>query len=149
MNRRQRAILIDFTIVITITAVAVAAMINFKDWVNHSEAMRAMEQLGQEVLRYREEHGSVPPESYIDGIKEKLEGYVRLGELRYRALWIGFEATPDEILCYAERNYHSILLSDGVIVLRLDGRVEWMGKKDFDAILARQQSPGEVQMLRK
>ena len=63
MNRRQRAILIDFTIVITITAVAVAAMINFKDWVNHSEAMRAMENLGEIIREWRQKHGAVPPES--------------------------------------------------------------------------------------
>ena len=149
MNKRQKATLINCIVVITITVIGVVAMINFKDWVNRSEAMRAMEQLGQTVLKYRQTHGSVPSESYVDSIKGKLEGYARLGKLRYRALWIDFEATPDEILAYTEKKYRSFVLSHGFVVLRLDGRVEWMEKKQFDALLAQQQSPMEVETLRK
>jgi len=149
VNRRQKAILIDFVVVITITAVAVLAMINLKDWVNRSEAMRAVEQLGQEVLNYRNEHGSVPPESYIDSIKESLQGRARLGKLWYRARWIDFDCPPDEILAYSEKNYHSLFLSSGFIVLRLDGKVEWMDKQKFEALLARQQSPLEIQTMKK
>ena len=77
MNRRQKTILIDFITVIIVTVIAVVAMINFKDWVNRSEAMRAMEHLGKIVLQYRKNYGSVPPESYVDRIKEDLEGHVR------------------------------------------------------------------------
>ena len=149
MNRRQKAILIEFIAVMVVTLIAVVAMINFKDWVNRSEALRAMEHLGREVLKYRQRYGSVPPESYVDSIKEKWEGYARLGKLRYRARWVDFESTPDEILAYTEKNYHSLLLSRGFIVLRLDGRVEWMGKKEFETLLAQQQSSMEIQMLRE
>ena len=149
MNKRQKAILVKFIIVIVITAVAVVAMINFKDWVNRSEAMRAMEHLGQVVLQYRKNHGSVPPESYVDGIKEDLEGHVRLGNLRYRARWLDFESTPDEILAYTEKNYRSLLVGKGYVVLRLDGRVEWMGKREFETLLAQHQSPMEIQMLQQ
>jgi hypothetical protein len=149
MNRRQKTILMHFTIVIVITAVAVVAMINFKDWVNRSEGMRAMKQLGQWVnrsegmramkqlgqivLKYRKEYGSIPPESYVDRIKESLEGHVRLGHLQYRAQWIKFESSTDEILAYTEKNYRS-LLGKGFIVLRLDGRVEWMKKQEFQTL---------------
>lgn len=149
MNKRQKAILVKFITVIVITAVVVVAMINFKDWVNRSEAMRAMEHLGQIVLQYRKNHGSVPPESYVDGIKEDLEGQVRLGNLWYRARWLDFESTPDEILAYAEKNYHSLLVGKGYVVLRLDGRVEWMGKREFETLLAQHQSPMEIQMLQQ
>jgi len=123
-------------------------MINFKDWVNRSEAMRAMEQLGQTVLKYRKDRGSVPPESYIDRIKENLEGYIRLGNLRYRAQWLDFESSSDEILAYTEKKYHS-LIGKGFVVLRLDGRVEWMEKQEFRNLLAQQQSPTEIEMLQK
>ena len=149
MNKRQKAILVKFITVIVITAVAVVAMVNFKDWVNRSEAVRAMEHLGQIVLQYRKNHGSVPPESYVDGIKEDLEGHVRLGNLRYRARWLDFESTPDEILAYTEGNYHSLLVGKGYVVLRLDGRVEWMGKREFETLLAQHQSPMEIQMLQQ
>ena len=138
-------------IVIAITAIAVVAMINFRDWVNHSEAMRAMEHLGQIVLKYRDDpnHPSVPPKSWVDSQRENLPGNVRLGNLQYRARWIDFESTPDEILAYTEKNYRSLLIGSGYIVLRLDGRVEWMGKKEFEMLLAQQQSPEEIQMLQK
>lgn len=149
MNKQQRAILRNTTTVIIITAIAVVAMINLKDWVNRSEAMRAMEHLGRIVLQYRKNHGSVPPESYIDRIKEELEGHVRLGKVNYRAQWIDFESTPDEILAYTEKPRRLWLFGKGYIVLRLDGRVEWMDKQEFETLLAQQQSPIEIEMLHK
>lgn len=149
MNRRQKTVLINFVVVITITAVAVLAMVNLKDWVNRSEATRAMEQLGQEVLDYRNKYGSVPPQSYLDNIRENLQGNVRLGNLRYRARWIDFDCPPDEILAYTEKNYHSLFLRGGFIVLRLDGSVEWMEKQKFEALLAQQQSPMEIQTMKE
>ncbi len=149
MNRRQKAILINVISVITITSIAVVAMINLKDWVNRSEAMRAMEHLGKIVLQYRQENGSVPPQSFVDNIKTNLKGHVRLGNLQYRALWIDFDSTPDDVLAYVEKKYHSFVLSSGFIVLRLDGRVEWMQKQQLDILLARQQSRMEIETLRK
>ncbi len=149
MNKQQKAILIEFITVIAITAIAVGAMVNFKDWVNRSEAIGAMNQLSQVVLKYRKEYGSVPPESYVNEIKRDLKGGVRLGDLKYRAQWIEFDAPPDEILAYAEREYPSSLLNDGYVVLRLDGRVEWMDKQQFEKLLARRQSKAEIDMLRR
>jgi hypothetical protein len=149
MNKRQKAILIDFTIVIVATAIAVVAMINFKDWINRSEATRAMQQLAKIVLQYRKDHGLVPPESYVDRIRENLEGHVRLGSLQYRARWIDFESTPDEILAYTEKNFHSLLFGKGFIVLRLNGTVEWMEKQQFETLLAQQQSQIEKELTQK
>ena len=146
MNRHQKAILTNIITILVITVLAVVAMINFKDWVNRSESIRAMEYLGRIALQYRKEHGSVPPQSYVDRVKEDLPGGVRLGDLRYRGLWIDFESSGDEILAYAEKRYHSSFLSDGFVVLRLDGRVEWMGEEEFKKLLAQQQSPMEAQM---
>jgi len=149
MNKRQKAILIEFTIIIAITVIAVVAMVNFKDWVNRSEAMGAMKQLSQVVLEYRKEHGAVPSESYVNEIKKDLKGWVRLGNLNYRAQWIDFDATPDEILAYAEKKYPSSLLNDGYVILRLDGRVEWMDKQQFEKLLAQRQSKMEIDMLHR
>ncbi len=155
MNRRQRAILINFMIVIVITAIAVVAMINFKDFVNRSEAMRAMEHLRRRVKQYQDERGSVPPKSWVDRQRENLPGNVRLGNLQYRARWIDFDSTPDEILAYTERNYHSLLVGKGYIVLRLgavlkdEGRVEWMDKQEFETLLAQQQSQMEIETLQQ
>jgi hypothetical protein len=149
MNRRQKTILRNTTTVIVITAIAVAAMINLKNRVNRSEAMRAMEGLARIVSQYREKYGSIPPESYIDRIKEDLEGHVRLGKVIYRAQWIDFESTPDEILAYTEKPHSSWLFGKKHIVLRLDGSVEWMDKRKFETLLAQQQSSQELEMLHK
>ena len=149
MNRRQKVILTNFIIVIVGTAIAIVAMINFKNWVNHSEAMRAMKHLSKIVLQYRQEHGLVPSESYVDSIKGRLEGYARLGDLQYRARWIDFESTPDEILAYTEKKYRSLLVGKGYIVLRLDGRVQWMGKQEFETLLAKQQTTMERHSILK
>ncbi len=139
-------ILLRFAAVITATAIAVTAMINFKDWVNRSESVLAMDSLGKAILRYRTENGSVPPESYVNNIKSDLPGNVRVGDMRYRALWISFDSPPDTILAYTEKKYHSLFLHNGVIVLRLNGHVEWMDTHEFETLLAKQQSPVEKQM---
>ena len=149
MNRRQKAILRDFATVIVITAIAVVAMIIFKDFVNRSVAMRVMGDLRQGIKQYRDEHGSVPPKTWVDRQRENLPGNVRLGNLQYRALWIDFESTPDEILAYTERNYNSLFLGDGFIVLRLDGRVEWMDKQEFETLLPEQQRQMETETLQQ
>ena len=145
MNRRQKDVLINFVVVITITVVVVIGIINFKDWINRSEARRAMEHLGQIALKYRQEHGTVPPEFHVERIKTTLEGHARLGKLTYRARWIELDSTPDEILAYIRKDYSSLLFSAGYLVLRLDGRVEWMGAEEFEKLLAQQQSPMEAQ----
>jgi hypothetical protein len=147
MDKRQRRILIEFFAVIMLTGIAVVAMINFRDWVNRSEATRAMEHLGRIIVQYRKDHGSVPPQSYLDSIRTQLEGYPRLGNLQYRALWIDFESPPDEILAYIERNYRSWFIGKGYLVLRLDGTVEWLDRKQGMEILAQQQSREELEML--
>jgi hypothetical protein len=108
-----------------------------------------MEHLGRLVLQYRQKHGLAPPESYVDNIKEDLEGSVRLGALRYRARWIDLECPPDTILAYVQRHYPSSLLDDGYVVLRLNGEVEWMGTQEFETLLSQQQGPLEMQEMQK
>lgn len=154
MKRRQKIILRDFVTVMVITAVVVFAMIIFKDFVNRSEAMRAMGDLRQEIKKYRDEHSSVPPKTWVDRQMENLPGNIRLGNLQYRARWTTFESTPDEFLAYTEANYN-LLVGKGYIVLRLgavlrdDGHPEWIDRKEFKTLLAQQQSPEEIQMLQK
>jgi len=149
MNRRQKAILANTIIVLVVTAVAVVAMINLKNWIIRSESMRAMEGLGRTVSQYRGKYRCVPPESYVDGIKEDLEGHVRLGKVIYRAQWIDFGSKPDEILAYTEQPRSSWLFGKKHIILRLDGRVEWMDEREFKALLTKQQSSQEIEMLQK
>ena len=142
MNKRQKSIINEFILVCVIIAAVVVGLLNFKDYVNRTEGMRAMQQLGGEVLNYRKEHGSVPPEYYVEQIKGQLEGSARLGGMAYRARWIEYGASGDEILAYARRDY-GMIIGTGYIVLRLDGRVEWMGVKEFKKLFDLQQSPEE------
>ncbi|MHC4558505.1 MAG: hypothetical protein ACYTFW_24190 [Planctomycetota bacterium] len=147
MIRRQKNLLRDVITVIAFTTIAVVAMINIKDLVNRSEAIEAMKDLGQRVKDYRDEHGLVPSKSYVDSIKGSLKGRARFGDLQYRAIWIDSESTPDEVLAYTERNFRSFLVGKGYVVLRLDGRVEWMDKQQFDALLPKKQRQMETEML--
>ncbi len=149
MTRRQRNIIINFVSVIIITSIAIAALINFRDYVNWSESMQAMNQLSRIILNYRKAHGSVPPESYINDVTEELRGKVRLGQIIYRARWLDFDAPPDEILAYVYKKHNSLFVHNGYIVLRLDGRVEWMEPKEFEKLLAKQQKPMEKELISK
>ncbi len=149
MNKQQKAIVSKLVTVAVVTSLAVVAMINFRSWVNRSEATRAMERLGEEILKYRQMHGIVPPESHITGLEKNLEGRLRLGKLHYRALWIDSESGPDEILAYTTERHHSLLFAKEFLVLRLNGEVKWMDKKQFEQLLAQQQSPAEIKMTEK
>ncbi len=149
MNKRQKTVIINFVLVVCITTAMIVAMMDFRNVINRSEAMRAMTHLGKIVLDYRKEHGSAPPESYIDNIKKNLEGAARLGELYYRARWITIESTEDEILAYVGKNYKSLFVDDGAIVLRLGGHIEWITKEELISILSKQQSAMELEMLQK
>ena len=140
MNRYQRNVLIKAVVVVFVTTFIVVAMTEFKNVVNRAEAIRAMEELGQKILAYRKEHGAIPPQSYLNQIRETLPGNVRLGDLHYRARWIGFEADDKEILAYTKKGRSSLLSGEGAIFLRLGGQVQWMEKKQFQALLAQQQS---------
>jgi hypothetical protein len=149
MNKRQKAIMVKFLTWMAIWVFLVVGMVNFKDWVNRREAMRAMEQLGQVALAYRKDTGEAPPESYVTRIREDISGAVRLGHLSYRALWIEPGAAPDTILAYTKKTYRSSFLSDGYIVLFLNGTVKWMDPEEFKSLLAGQQSESEIEMLRQ
>ena len=149
MTARKRALLIESSLVLGATVAAVIGMIHLKDHVNRSEAMRAMTQLGRLILEHRQEHGSLPPQSFVDNAKGDLEGAVRMGRVRYRALWIGPEAPPDTILAYSLKRHPSSLLADGYVVLYLDGRVEWLSVAAFEPLLAGQQTAAERRTAEK
>jgi len=140
---RQKRLLTESVVVLTATVVAVVGMMNLKDYVNRSEAIRAMNQLGVRVLEYRKLNGSLPSQSYVDSIKGQLEGSVRMGTVRYRALYIGLDAPDETILAYSLKRHPSSFLTDGYVVLHLDGRVEWMPTEQFAALFATQQAPAE------
>jgi hypothetical protein len=144
MNKRQKWILIKFAVVAIVTLTAVAGMVELKNSINLAESMRAMGQLGKVIDDYRHKFGSVPPESYVAGLKEKLEGQARLGDLHYRARWIDFDSPADTILVYVRKSYHSLFFRPGAIVLRFDGQITWVDKPSFDKLLAGQQKPGEM-----
>ena len=149
MNRRQKNILTKFITVIVITTITVLSMIALRTVINRSESKRALQQLSQIVQQYRKDNGLIPPESFFLDVKESLEGHKRLGNIVYRARWIKIDCPHDEILAYAEENYFSLFAHKGVIVLRLDGQVQWMDKDTFQKLLSSQQSPMEVQMTEK
>jgi hypothetical protein len=149
MNKLQKRILANFFVVLLVTATAVIGMVELKNIVNRSEMTRAMESLGRVVSEYRQKNGSVPPESYVDEIITSFKGQFRLGNLCYRAQWIVFDSPPDTILAYAVENYRSLFSRPGAIVLRFDGRVEWMDKASFDKLIASQQTPMELEMTPK
>ena len=144
MNKRQKYLIRSVITVLTITVVFIVLMINVKDLLNKKEAMRAMEIVGREVLNYRKQYTSLPPETYLTKIKEE---FGRLGTLHYRAQWIGFGSEPNTILAYTGKNYRSLAASPGYVVLYLDGRVEWMSKKEFEELLKEQQTAREIEIL--
>jgi hypothetical protein len=143
VTKYKRSLLIQFTVIALATVAAIVGMLHLKDYVNRSEAMRAMTQLGQRILDHRQSHGSLPPQSFIDDVKDEVDGAVRIGNVRYRALWIGPDAPGDTILAYSEKRHPSSFLRDGYVVLYLDGRVQWLPTAEFRALFASQRAEAE------
>jgi hypothetical protein len=85
----------------------------------------------------------LPPESFVHTIKGQLEGAVRMGNVKYRALWIGPDAPADTILAYSYKRYPTSFLAHGYVVLRLDGTVEWIPAAEFINLFTAQRALAE------
>jgi len=46
------------------------------------------------------------------------------------------QSNPDDVPAYTEKKYRSPLLGDGYVVLRLDGRVQWMSGKGIQGTIS-------------
>jgi hypothetical protein len=144
LTKRQNIIVAKFVVVIGFTAFAVFAMFNIKDFINRRESMIAMTELGKYILEYKTKNHSLPPLSNIEDIQKNIEGSVRLGQVRYRSMEIDIDSPGDTILAYVPKHYHSLFLKSGYIVLRLNGKVEWMENNQFEELLASQKDPGKT-----
>ncbi|MGB8226851.1 MAG: hypothetical protein WCE45_08335 [Sedimentisphaerales bacterium] len=148
MNIRQKKLVANITVVLVFTIAMVTAFANIKNLINRSETMRATELVGKEILRYRKASGSLPPEYYVKEYINKI-GAVRLYGIHYRAPWIEFGSEPNStILAYSEKNYSGFVKA-GSVVLWLNGKVEWINKKQFEQTLATQQKQQEFQWIKE
>jgi hypothetical protein len=66
-----------------------------------------------------------------------------MGNVQYRALYVGPDAPADTLLAYSERRYPSSFIGKGYVVLRLDGTVLWMPVDQFAALFAAQRTAAE------
>jgi hypothetical protein len=148
MNKAQKQLLTN----LIGTAIVIGAFIfgfgNFKDYVNKSEAIRAFGQLGQEVLKYRNQTGQLPSEAVIANLKEQLEGSPRMGTIEYRAQYISIDSPPDTIVAYTDKQYNWLIKS-GFVVLMLDGRVLYLSPNEFKGLLEKQQTAFEAEQIKK
>jgi len=149
VTSRQRRLLKETLLILAATVMAVVGMIHLKDHVNRTEAMRAMTELGRRVLDYRHRQGVLPPESFVRDIEDTLEGSERLGHLTYRAARLSPHAPDWMILAYSLKRHPASFLRDGYVVLRLNGRVEWMPTVSFEALLSEQGKPEELASFKK
>jgi len=148
MDKRQKKLIANVVVVVTFTVVIVVGFANIKNIINRSEAIRAIDLLGKEVLQYRKNNGSLPAENYVKQFSNQI-GAVRLTDIQYRAPWIEFGCDPNTtVLAYARKDYAGLVKSGG-IVLWLNGKVEWINKKRFERIMGTQQQQIELQWLKE
>ena len=145
MNKRQTLIVRHIFSVIIVTLLFVFGLINLRDTVNRSEAIREMGELGKAVQTYRQQHGSLPPETWL---KPLLEGFVRLGAVQYRARDVFYDSPGDTILAYTRQKSSAILVKSGYVVLQLDGQVKWMPPAEFEQLLNAQKAERSLQLFR-
>jgi hypothetical protein len=149
MDKAQKRLAVNLVSSVVIIAIFIFAFANFKDYVNKAEAMRAFNKLGQKIVEYRNQHGLLPSESEIAGLKENIEGSARMGTIHYRAQWIGIDSPPETIVAYTKKSYHALVVESGFVVLRLDGQVQYIPTEEFEKILAKQQTMAEAEEMKK
>lgn len=148
MNKRQKKLIANIVIVLAFTVATVVGFANIKNAINRSETIRAMQLLGDDVLAYRKQYGSLPSEYYAKQFADRI-GAVRLTDFQYRAQWVEFGSEPNTtILAYSQKNYKG-LVKAGAIVLWLNGKVEWISKKQLEQILTAQQKQQELQWIQE
>ena len=116
-----------------------------KEKVNFSETIRAMQHLNLIINQYQTENKKLPAESFVEEQKPNLQGAPRMGDIVYRGKWIGPLDSRNTILAYVQKNYRGLLAKSGYVVLRLNGKVEWVDKESFKMQLELQEKPGERQ----
>lgn len=147
MEHRQKKILAQSAFVIVITVMVTFLMANVKDLINRSEAMKGMEHLGEKILEYKVDNGSRPSEFLLEDFYKQIPNMARLGKVNYRAIWIEPDADEEaEILAYIKKQYRSLFMNDGYIVLFCNGTVEWKSLRDFEDLLDSQQDTMEKSM---
>lgn len=148
MNKRQKIIIVKLAVVVAVTVLAAIVLMNLKAAGLRRGAMRAMTSLSAEIMKYKKNNISLPPEEYLDRLMRDMRIQGLLGNFHYRALWITADSNDREILAYTETDYHSMLDKRDCLVIRLDGAVEWMDKGEFYALLESQQGPIEKQTIK-
>ncbi len=145
MRQKQKKMIINLVFVLMSTFILAGVVAGIKDFFNRTEALKAMDIMGQKILEYRNKHFSLPPKTWARNQLEK-SGYIRLGKFVYRAQWITADDPPDTILAYSQKNYMPIV-GDGAVVLTLQGEACWMENTEFEKLLKKQQKPAEMQMI--
>jgi hypothetical protein len=148
LNKQQKKLVINVLVVTVFTVIVVVGFANIKNIINRSESMRAMKLLGKEILQYRKTYGSLPSEHYVKQLTDKI-GAVRITNFHYRATWVEFGAEPETtVLAYSQKDYRGFAEA-GYVVLWLNGKVEWIDKKQFEQTLEKQQKQQELQWIQE
>ncbi|HSV27498.1 MAG TPA: hypothetical protein VLH60_06350 [Sedimentisphaerales bacterium] len=145
MNKRQTLIIRHILVVLVVTTLFVFGLIHLRDAVNRYEAIREMGEVGRAIHAYRQQHGWMPPETWIEPL---LERFVRLGNVQYRASDIFHDSPGDTILAYTKQRSSSVFVESGYIVLQLDCQVKWMSPDEFERLLNAQEAERSLQLFR-
>jgi hypothetical protein len=145
LNKRQLSVIRHFLVVIIVTLLFIFGMVNLRDGLNRSEMQREMENLAASIKNYRQKNNSLPPESWI---QPQLEGFARLSGADYRAKFVFYDSPPDTIIASCKQKSYSMLVKTAYIVLRLDGRIEWLSPEVFDKAMKEQEEARQLELYR-
>lgn len=145
MNKRQISVIRHILTVIVVTLVFIFALINLRDAVNRSERIREMGELAKAISRYRQQNGSLPPESWVSPI---VADFARLGDLEYRARYILYDSPGDTILAYTRQKSYAMFVKSGYVYLQLDGQVKWLPPDEFEHLLKQQEGDRSLQLYK-
>lgn len=118
MNTRQKSLTKKIILVIVLTFIFISAMTCYKDIVNKNEAMKSCNIVSSKIAEYKSTVGSLPPIDFVNNLIHNL-GLVRIGNVEYRARWMEPDSPEDSILLFSKKDYRTLLVKPGYVVLTL------------------------------
>ncbi len=123
MNKHQKQLLARFCIVMALTIALIAALSQYRNVVNKSEAIKAMDVLSMEIAKYDLFHGELPPKDYILEVINRYKLF-RIGSVKCRSQWIEPGSGPETILLFSKKNYNSLFVKSGYVYLTKEDMLE-------------------------
>ena len=120
-----------FLIPLVLAVVFLGVLVLVHDGLRRVDYEHSMASLGEQLIRFRAEHGRLPTEREFQGFTVESSRYLSAQKVRFEGQWILEESPPETVLAYTPLS--GMWLSDpGRLVLYQNGETAWMKPAELE-----------------